>query len=302
MRRKAEILKYSSNLSSTQTNNLSKKQQFAKITTGNYRGKILFCPNDLSLATLSSSCDVPGPITVLYHDNSIPLYNFTKNTAAYAVDNTTNPKNYYTTIYDNVTISPNSEQKVASLFVQNDNNQISNTFSLKTPIVFHISGSNITQGGPYDLSISLVSISVITYYSNEEVTFFDGIPTYYYTNMNIPIQLTLLPPNNTNPFSFSAFVYAGMLNISNITLYTQSGYIYDINLNFNAQLTTSNTSNPSIINNTYVSMYTNVSKDLYQNIITPGERPFNNINPYNCVINSGISSDTYVNASLTSDF
>lgn len=298
MRRKAEILKYSSNLSSTQTNNLTKNQRFAKIVNGKYRGNAVFCPNDLSLATLSSSCDVPGPITILYNDKNIPLYNFSTNVAAYAVDNTTNPRNYYTNIYNNVIIPNNTETSIASLFIQNNNNQFSNTFSIQTPIAFRISGSNITQGGSYDLSMSLKSISVLNYYS-KEVTLLIGTPTYYYNNSeDVPIQLTLSPPNNTNPFSFSAFVYAGILNISNINLYTQPGYVYDIKIIFNVNLSSTNKSNSSIINNTFVSMYTNLSNDLYSDIVRPGGNPLNNINPYNCIINSGTSNDTYVTANI----
>jgi hypothetical protein len=302
MRRKAEILKYKSNLSSTQTNSLTKKELFSNVVKGKYRGNTLFCPNDLSLITLSSSCDVPGPITILYDDNTIPLYNFINNTAAYAVDNTTNPKNYYTTIFENVKLQTNTETPITSLFVQNNVNSLIHTFSIQIPIAFHIQGSNINQGGPYDLQLLISSISILIYYSQEEVLFFNGTPNYYYTNMNTPIQLSLMPPDDTNSFLFSAFVYAGILNISNINLYTQPGYIYDIRLNFNSNLTSSNTSNSSIINNTYVSMYANISNDLYQNIVTNGGRPFNNINPYNCVINNGNSTDSYVKASVSSDF
>ena len=72
MRRKAEILKYSSNLSSSKTNNLSKKEKWAKLANAK-NNSVKYCPGNLSLATLSTSCDVPGPITILYNDNSIPL-------------------------------------------------------------------------------------------------------------------------------------------------------------------------------------------------------------------------------------
>jgi len=303
MRRKAEILKYSSNLSSSQTNNLTKNQKFSKIVGGKYRGNSVFCPNDLSLPTLSSSCDVPGPITVLYNDSNVPLYNFATNNVAYAVDNTTNYKNFYTTIYDNVFIPNESETTIATLYIQNNKNVASHPFTIQTPITFFISGSNIQRGEPYDLQFLLSSVSVLTYYSGQETLVFGNPPNYYYTNIKNPINLKLIPPNNTtNRFSYSTFVYEGILNITNLNLNTQPGYIYDIKLSFNTNLFSSNSTNSSILNNTNVSMYANITSDLYEKIVLPGGRPFNNINPYNCSIVNGASTDSYLSASIKSDF
>ena len=142
----------------------------------------------------------------------------------------------------------------------------------------------------------------MTYYSGIETLTLDGVPTYQYTTMKIPIQLTLNPPNNTAPFSFSAFVYGGMLNLSNINLYTSPGYIYDIKLSFNPKLYSTNTINTSIYNNTTVSLYTNITGDLYNNIVSPNGIPFGNKNPYNCIINRGISMDSYLPVELSSNY
>jgi len=104
MRRKAEILKYSSNVQSTQTNNLTKKQKWAQIANGNYQR---FSPTLYSattnpatgattyqlkcdasggiIYTPSTSSDVPGPKINLYEDPNVILYMYQSNQDAYAI-------------------------------------------------------------------------------------------------------------------------------------------------------------------------------------------------------------------------
>lgn len=84
MRRKAEILKYKNNISSTKTSDPTKKQNFSYIVNRNARGGVP--------ASLSQQCSqtddgastplpsyysgVPGPITMLFNDPTIPLYKY----------------------------------------------------------------------------------------------------------------------------------------------------------------------------------------------------------------------------------
>jgi hypothetical protein len=301
MRRKAEILRYSSNTSSSQTNNLTRKEKWAKLANAK-NNKIVYCPNDLALPTLSSSCDVPGPITVLYHDKTIPLYNFASNNVTYAVDNTTEIINYTYKMNNNTVIPFNTETSIATLYIQNNENTPIHTFSIETPIAFYVTGSRINKIPPYDLQILLSSISLITYYSGQETLVLHDPPSYKFTTMNTPINITLKPPSTPTPFSFSTFIYAGILKISNINLYTEPGFIYDIKLSFNSSISTNNTRNSTIINNTNVYMYTNLTNNLYKDITTIDGKPFNNTNPYNCIINSGVSTDPYAEPVLTGNF
>jgi hypothetical protein len=105
----------------------------------------------------------------------------------------------------------------------------------------------------------------------------------------------LRPPVNTTTFNYSAFVYSGILNLNNINLPTENGFIYDIKVEFLSAITTANS---NITNNTTVVLYTNLSSAF-------NERIKQNINPIsgtalasNCTINSGISIDTYSAAAL----
>ena len=87
MRRKAEILKYNGNNQNTKTNNLTKKELWSLLSKNKTNSKIsqytvsnnIFgktCVSDAKKPTLTSSCDVPGPIIYLHNDPDIPLYNY----------------------------------------------------------------------------------------------------------------------------------------------------------------------------------------------------------------------------------
>lgn len=87
MRRKVEILKYNGNKQNTKTNILTKKEQFALLSKGKSSAKISqytitnnksgnTCASDLTKPTLTSSCNVPGPLIYLQLDSSVPLYNY----------------------------------------------------------------------------------------------------------------------------------------------------------------------------------------------------------------------------------
>ena len=293
MRRKAEILKYSSNTSNSQTNLLTRKEKWSKISNAKYSGSVLFCPDDISIPTLTSACDVPGPIMYLFNDKNIPLYKFVSQTNTYGINNGINTINWSTIYNDNTIVYSNTESAITTLCIKNNDDISQLSFNIKTPFSVFIAGNNISSSGPFDITKTIISVSVITYYSGNEVLAFNGVPTYSYTTMATPINITLIPPDNTTNFSYSAFVYSGILNLSNINLNTENGYIYDIKLKFNYNISSSNSSNASIINNTIVIMYTNLSSDFYQTSVD-GMNPMNNVpNPYNCTITSGVSNDVY---------
>lgn len=297
MRRKVEILKYSSNTSNSKTNNLTKKQLFSLITAANYTGNTLICPDDINLPSLTSSCDVPGEITVLQNDNTVPLYNFAYNTNSYAEDNYTPFLNWSVISPDNSVLFANNDRTITSFYIIKTNNQDITNFSVNTPFAIYINGRNINPLEPLTFTIQIVSISTIIYYSGSKVEL-DTPPTRYYTTMATPISITLKPPaqNGSSNFSYSAFVYSGMLKLSNINLQTQPGYVYDIKLNFVYSISSNS---PSIINNTNVYIYTNLTPEFYSSIRN-NISPVNNVPAaYNCVINSGISTDTYESATFT---
>jgi hypothetical protein len=298
MRRKAEILKYSSNLSSSQTNLPTRKEKWAQISRAKYRGNTLFCPNDITLPTLSSACDVPGPIVVLVNNPAIPLYNFAIQKRTYGILNVTNGLNWVTNFVNNVIIYPNAQSTIASLYIKNNENLPLRKFNINTPFSIYVTGQNISPSGPFDITITITTINTIVYYSGNQVITVNGTPTYSYSTLQTPINLTLIPPDYVNNFNYSAFVYSGILNLGNINLYTENGFIYDIKTEFVSAITSTNTTNASIKNNTNIVIYANLSSDFNQSVAS-------NINPvsgtdvaYNCIINTGKSLDVYSGAVL----
>jgi len=117
MRRKVEILKYSSNLQSTQTNNLTKKEKFALLMKGNYRQLPNLnntCLNDDLIPTPTSSSDIPGPIINIYYDKDVPLYNFMNDINTRSYSSIQKDIDEPWSIYDNSNVTYNTNNGITS--------------------------------------------------------------------------------------------------------------------------------------------------------------------------------------------
>ena len=296
MRRKAEILKYKT---SGQTNNPSKKEKFSQISRGKYQGNVLFCPQDISIPTLTSASGVPGPIIYLVNDSTVPLYNYATNKDSKGIINVTNNNNYSTLLIVNAQIFSSIKSSIASLYIRNNNNISLRSFKINSPFGIYITGKNIEPTGNFEVKIKVTTINTTTFYSGSQVISVGGIPTYSYSVQEKEIELDLIPPpenlvTDTN-FTYSAFVNLGNLKLSNINLFTQNGYIYDIKTEF---LYTLYSPNSIIVNNSNATLYMNLTSDFYKSIEQ-------NINPlsgtpiaFNCKIVNRISNDIYEPPSL----
>ena len=404
MRRKAEILKYNNNASSSKTNNLSKSQRWAQLVNGNAGTQTSNFPtitvttidylgifNTFSVAypdslrtiatsqyvtdqygnnqlnpealqsvgtygyyniyilrgaqsvncspstvpTPSSSCNVPGPVTYLVNDETVPLYNFTKNVNAYSYDsNGAQPKKWLFNPTTDILLTNGLDTTVLSLLITDQIDQSSYNFTLQLPFSVYVTGTNISSFLIYDPSdnpmptpsyfpnamINLQSIEFGVNYNNTPVTFKSSPQISLYTNNTIPLTNTNgnylvndftplqfdisfnegfseplgienprssidvtklrlvkstddeqiskgspLGPVSTNDY-YTAKIYTGVINISNIELLTAPGYVYD----FYLQMNTSNIKfppsdapeahyYPTAIQTTSTGIYVNVS-------------------------------------------
>ena len=260
MRRKVEILKYDSNRMSTQTNSLTKANRYVQAVNGSFQrrtysqiylqqnldasGVLNACP---PVQTPSSACDVPGPAIFLYEDDNVPLYNYGTNAAdAYGIENQApNPYPFYWNYigYSNVSNVYNSATTNYSTFttlyvVYTDTP--SYTFSIQTPISLRITGQlqtgviqNYTDVSAIRISINSISINVK--YSYTDVTLSPS-PTVIYEHDKTGVPITMgITLNNTSRV-FTATAYLGLLQINNLQLPTQRGYIYDIQATVNYQV------------------------------------------------------------------
>jgi hypothetical protein len=256
MRRKVEILKYSANNSSSQTNRFTKAEIYRQAVSGKYQqrtysntyitentenNQLNHCP---IIQTPSSACNIPGPIIYLYEDDNVPLYNYINNNDAnYGIlTQGLNPYgktwDYTRTTNKNVVSNATIFTTIASLFVLYQDVPIK-TFSITTPISIKISGKTTSTAALSIQNItSIINISGISsniLYSNKIVN--SSIPiTYTYTIPNTIIVTV----NKENSANFTGYCYLGLLTITNITLPIQKGYIYDIQCNIEYSNTTNN--------------------------------------------------------------
>lgn len=289
MRRKAEILKYSNNASSTKTNNLTRAQRWAQVVNGysslNYSQAFI---NDMSntpvsacpmVYTSTSASDVPGPPILLYDASYVPLYNYTNDAtsnAVYAIQNSENPtdiwKAYpYSNIISSPSALPSQNFTIPSIFntlaIQN-NIQISDkyVFSVSIPFAIYLEAdisTNITSVTSYHdpsaIQIWITNPQIAIYYSDSAIPLNSNI-NYSLSNynsqnnaMNVSADVSI-NTNVTDPSKnrFYVYSYGGIINISNIILPIQSGYVYDMQLimnftvNVSDNFTTYFGNNPSV--------------------------------------------------------
>lgn len=254
MRRKAEVLKYSSNASSSQTNNLTKKQIWSKIVNGTYipvatnpaNPKFAECP---MVKTSSSASDVPGPAMLLYNDETVPLYNYITNNRSYPEQNPTNPDTWLSR-YDNL-VQINSINN--NIIIKNNISLISSiyiisqppyyTYTINTPYLIHIDGSynGTTQS---NFNISGITLEGGIYYNSTKIS---SISTSYTPSLSLIMDLS---KNNINNSLFSMDYYAGLITIPNILFPKQISLdttVYDIQIN-SVALTYTDVSGVNIIN------------------------------------------------------
>lgn len=242
MRRKAEILKYSSNKVSTQTNSLTKTEKFSLLVRGFSQSIPLAsanestiqraCPNDALILTPTSSSDVPGPVIMLFDNESVPLYKYINPTynRNYSIlpDNNTDKWSIFYNENIQYTIA-NESKTISSIYIRELVTKQLTTFQLNIPISIYVSG-DISNNTGSNINIHISDATFAVFYNDTDVT-----TSYSSTNPTIVKNFTDLSfnVNNTNRGSFSAVQYVGNLIINNIILSTTVGSVYDLKLSFN---------------------------------------------------------------------
>jgi len=233
MRRKSEILKYSSNKQSTQTNSLTKKQSYATaMGTVNASRRVINCNSTDIIYTPSGAAGVPGSSIDLFLDNSVPLYNYATNTNAQGTGEVQTVDKWKIIVEDdNTFINDDETKQIFSLNITELIDFPRYTFNLSIPIAFNISGvkrqniDNIYDYKNIEISLNQAEpFDFIVKYNDNYVQNVNQIISYSYDVSNLS-SFSFDISNNAD--NFEATLYAGVLNISNITLYTEPGYVYD---------------------------------------------------------------------------
>lgn len=244
MRRKAEILQYSSSKMSTQTNSLTKKQKWALIARGNFptppttyqpdpvSGDLVpstNCPADDMLLVPTSSSDVPGKPINLYLDKSVPLYNYGSPQRSYPFNVNINTSLWRISTGLDILLPHNEEDDLFTMSINNNIDQPTYNYTVRFPVSLFVMGviqsNNINKTIPITLSIYSITLNI--YYSNNLVK-----------SVGIPPTLSSLVVNvGGKTGEFSANQYVGTVSSTSIRLFTEPGYIYDAKLIFRISIT-----------------------------------------------------------------
>ena len=248
------------------------------------------CQRDLLIPTPTSSSDIPGKSMNLIYDYNVPLYNYVVN-RNYGILNNESKVNMWKLISPDNTIVRNTvDTNVMYLYIQEGIDSAAYSFNIKIPISIYVNAiSTSSINSSLSIETTLNSSNINVYYNDSPVNII--IPPVYKIN-NIPLSSS----NTTFSFdisynsSYQAVYYAGTLEISNLVLYTQPGYIYDFRieptiyspatniLNYNNAF--GNTTNIGIFFN-----YNPFSKDTTKNVNTYGSR----INTTSPLLQNGIT-------------
>lgn len=240
MRRKVEILKYNSNKVSGQTNSLTKKQKFSLLVRGGFKspsqivlnGGVLDCSADNYIPTPTSSCDVPGPVSYLQEDPSIPLYNYSNFNIRSYPDYIPPNNNFwnFVVLSDANIYSKETQQDSDTAYYLIINNLIDETkytYNLIVPLGITFSGIASYQNLNTPVSVSMTSATLNVYFNNnlaKQLTSTTGLP-------NFAITPTLS--------MFSASQLFGTLYFTGLQLYTAPTYVYTFSLQIELSLNTS---------------------------------------------------------------
>lgn len=226
MRRKAEILQHNKNAS--KVGGLSQSQKYATAINKNAKAVTTTCGSDLYLPSLSSSCDVPGPVITLKYEAEVPLYNYAKNTDAYGILAPDTIDKWIDKVYNNISAFNGVETTFIDSLAIGVLDTNPTTFKIDVPIGIYVEGT--ATGAPATGNVKLSSVIVTVYYNNKLVALANA-PT-------IKLNGSALPQASTSRYtvvdmsgpSFSGSQYIGNLSISDLVLPTQYGFVYTIKI------------------------------------------------------------------------
>ena len=243
MRRKAEILKYSANRSSTQTNNLTKRQQFSMLARGSYvqpnQSTLLLgnigCSDDKMTPTPTSASDVPGKVGYLYNDETVPLYNFASfNVRPYSdyVPTDSNPWQFIS--QPDVSFNNTTTESITNyLIMYNSINEDFYTYKITIPVGIFVYGTSKIANLPGKITLRINSASLRSYY-NQTIYGTYSSPVFD-TSMNLVFDVS-----NSTPGQFNATYFAGNMTFSGVRLYATPGFVYSFAVVVNIGITVAN--------------------------------------------------------------
>lgn len=319
MRRKVEILKYSSNKTNTKTNNLTKREKWAQLVIGSSQKRNLSysfiqenlipgttnyintCPSGTILYTPTTASGIPGKIMNLYEDPTVPLYMYVTKTETYGLINQEADTREF--LYDKELLNiyldtSNNYGTITSIYIKNILTP-TYTFNIEFPFSIFISGT--VKPGTFNTSTSFKESIIIYYVSKpiESYIYFGSSKTVTTFSETIPQKKSVtfdISMNLSTGQTFYGNQYFGQYSMTNILLNTQPTFLYDLCSN---RIDSTGTDLINIDTPVNSSLYTNFENIKYGVCLNVA---YNSINKYtNCSVQSPTSfpsPSTYKSLSL----
>jgi hypothetical protein len=160
-------------------------------------------------------------------------------------------------------------------------------FTFKTPFSIYIMGNPLTSNdiSLNNLSVAISNISASVNYSGTKIPN-QNIGVTYSTSEVTNMNFNIIDSNT----QYGAYLYSGILTLSNIDLNTSPGFTYDIYLQCNMNFTDPN---KSTISKAYNNYYTTSKSGIFCNLSA-----FNIKNTYNTNLNTSNSTTMYKKYSI----
>lgn len=233
MRRKAEILKYSTN-----DHNKQKKQNYSFLAKKHTKTRP--CPTSNHSKSTSSS-GVPGPIIQLFEDPNIPLYNYKDQSKQFNFQNI--PFDNFKRIFDTFPlyniITPNDYYvNLMDIIILNpDNNQFRFDFSIPISIEYTADFNPITNDNSINTSLIAIFSSTLNIMYSDTLISSNVIP--YRSNPRTDNDIVVSTVSMSVDFSRSVTgevllrQYIGNIILNNVTIQTVTQYVYTLFLKIN---------------------------------------------------------------------
>lgn len=246
MRRKVEILKYSSNRMPAQTNSLTKKEKWSQLVNATGKSARLLdpetvvCPGETVVRVpkpmLSTLSGIPGPAILLYEEPEVPLYNYiVTRTYAYNVPN--DNRYWATTVNTNVGIGSDVQGIIFALNINANIDRPRASFSLDIPIGLVLQGTYTPNQLPtLPITLRISSATLYVFCNGKSIP---AVPPVTITGVDkfLTGRPTIV---DTTPVSVECTRYVGNLSFPSMVLETSFMYVYEFGLSMELSIENSN--------------------------------------------------------------
>lgn len=253
MRRKVEILNYSGNSQNSKTNSATRSEIWSFLNSQISSSKV--CRSNPFIKTPTTASDVPGPSMDLFLDPTVPLYNYISNREQITDFSSSIRVNDWEYVVKNDTECKTKELNTCFDILYDSTKKGRTTYRFQTPISIYLQGTKNIYSGPVFTSVHEIEVRLTNVICKP---FFGDFPIISLGENVVQIPdfnfKVILPENGGD---FLATKYIGDISVSNIILFTQYQYFYEIKLSFDIVVTLYDSTGSVITGQSDIVIYAN---------------------------------------------